>query len=58
MAEMLVVVSKVKDVVKNAGCNMGGDFADALSAHVEEQIKMAVKRAESNGRKTVRAGDL
>jgi histone H3/H4 len=58
MAEMLVVVSKVKDAVKAAGCNVGGDFPEALSAHVEEQIKLAVKRAEANGRKTVRASDL
>lgn len=58
MAEMLVVVSKVKDVVKAAGCNVGGDFPEALSTHVEELIKKAVKRAEDNGRKTVRPSDL
>lgn len=58
MAETLVVASKVKDAVKSAGMNCGGDFVDALSDSVAAQIKKAASRAKENGRKTVRACDL
>ena len=56
MAELLVVRSKIKDVVKNM--NVAGDLAEGLSNKVEQLIKDACKRAEANGRKTVQARDL
>ena len=55
MSELLVVRSKIKDCTK---CNVAGDFADALSKHVEFKIKEAEKRATSNGRKTLKPMDL
>ncbi|MBN2067586.1 MAG: hypothetical protein JW744_03915 [Candidatus Diapherotrites archaeon] len=58
MGEVLVVGSKVKDAVKAAGCNTGGDFVPGLSAEVDALVKKAVKRCTANGRKTVRAADL
>ena len=58
MAESLVVGSKVKDAVKAAGCNTAGDLVDALSAEVAKIIEKAAKRAQENGRKTVRAADI
>lgn len=58
MAESLVVTSKVKDAVKAGGMNCGGEFPDALSAAVDELIKKAIKRADANGRKTVRPEDI
>ncbi len=58
MAEVLVVASKVKDAIKSAGMNCGGDFVEELSKNVAEQIKKAAYRAKENGRKTVRACDL
>ena len=56
MAELLVVRSKIKDVVKNM--NVAGDLAEGLSDKVEQLIKDACKRAEANGRKTVQSRDL
>ena len=56
MAELLVVRSKIKEVVKNM--NVAGDFADALSQKVAELVKDACKRASDNGRKTVQSRDL
>lgn len=56
MAELLVVKSKIKDVTGDY--NVAGDFADALSAKVEELVKAACARTEANNRKTVRASDL
>ena len=56
MSEMLVVRSKIKDVAE--GYNVSGDFAETLSAKVEQLIKDACLRAEGNNRKTVMAKDL
>jgi len=58
MTEVIVVQSKVKDVIKNTDMNMAGDFAEALSKRVEAMVKDACKRANENGRKTVRGYDL
>ncbi len=55
MSELLVVRSKIKDVAK---MNVSSDFADGLSQRVEQMIRDAEKRAEANGRKTIRASDL
>ncbi|MCD6403418.1 MAG: DUF1931 domain-containing protein [Candidatus Aenigmarchaeota archaeon] len=52
----LVVKSKVRELVKDM--RFSGDFFDALDEKVAELVKQAVKRAEANGRKTVRAHDL
>ena len=56
MAELLVVRSKLKDVVK--GMNVSGDFAEVLSGVVEGLVQKAAARAEANGRKTVRGVDF
>lgn len=53
-----VVASKIKEMNKKMGCNTSGDFADAMSKMVEQMAKKACERAKSNGRVTVRAGDL
>jgi histone H3/H4 len=58
MAEMLVVVSKVKDVISAGDMNSSGDLAEALSAVVEKKLHKAIERAKANGRKTVRPEDL
>ncbi|MCD6547088.1 MAG: DUF1931 domain-containing protein [Nanoarchaeota archaeon] len=58
MAELLVVGSKVRNVIKKAKCNMSGDFIKALSKEVENLVKKACMRAKANKRKTVRAADL
>ena len=56
MADLLVVKSKIKDVVKNM--NVAGDFAEGLSARVADLIKDAARRAKENGRATVKRRDL
>jgi histone H3/H4 len=57
-ADSYVVTSKVKEFNKEKDFNTAGDFTDGLNAVVSWYLDMACKRAESNGRKTVRAGDL
>tara|TARA_Y100000310_G_scaffold101298_1_gene99296 strand:- start:1844 stop:2020 length:177 start_codon:yes stop_codon:yes gene_type:complete len=57
MGEVLVVASKIKEIVKGAGCNTGGNFVEALSGSVESMVNRAVERAKGNGRKTVQSKD-
>ena len=56
--EAEVVASKVKAMIKAAGCNTAGDALDGLNAHVGWLINEAVKRTNENKRKTVRAYDF
>jgi hypothetical protein len=56
--EILVVGSKMKDVVKAAGCMSSGDLIEALSDKVHEILTTATARAKGNGRSTVRPYDL
>ena len=56
--EMLLVASKVKAMIKDAGCNTAGDALEGLNGIVAWYIEQAAKRATENGRKTVRAHDF
>jgi hypothetical protein len=56
--EMLLVASKVKQMLKDAGCNTAGDALDGLNGYVGWLVAQAAKRASENGRKTVRAHDF
>lgn len=55
---VLVVGSKVKDVVKESGLQSSGELIEAVSNQVYDMIERACARAQENGRKTVRAYDL
>lgn len=57
-AEMLLVGSKVRQMIKDAGCNTAGDALDGLNGYVFWLVQQAAKRANENGRKTVRAHDF
>lgn len=56
--EMLLVSSKVRAMIKDLGCNTAGDALDGLNAYVGWLVQQAAKRADENGRKTVRAHDF
>jgi hypothetical protein len=56
--ETLVVQAKVKQLIKKNKMNCASDVMGALTAVVVAQVTSAVKRAKSNGRKTVRANDF
>ena len=55
---VLVVGSKIKDVVREHNLQSSGELVEAVSTKVHEMLKAACKRAEENGRKTVRSYDL
>ncbi|MBI4371890.1 MAG: hypothetical protein HY552_06305 [Elusimicrobia bacterium] len=59
MAEVLVVVSKVKKLVKDAGLRTGGDYVDALSAKIEAAVKASIAKVQAEGgKKTLGAEDI
>lgn len=56
--EMLIVGSKVKNMLREHGCNTGGDALEGLNAYIYWLVEQAGKRADANGRKTVRSHDF
>jgi hypothetical protein len=56
--EVIVVGSKVKDVIRNANLRSDGDLVQAVSDKVHEMLEAAIARCQSNGRSTVRPHDL
>ena len=59
MADVLVVVSKIKKVVKDAGFRTGVDYVEALSAKVDAMVKESIEKVKaSGGKKTLGAEDL
>lgn len=56
--EIVVVGSKVKDVIKNAGLRSDGELVQAISDKVHELLAAAIERAQGNKRGTVRPYDL
>ena len=51
MAEQLVVVSKVKKMVKEAGFRTGGDYIERLSTKIEEIVKASIEKVRQDGKK-------
>ncbi len=56
--EILVVGSKVKDVIRDAGLRSDGELIQAVSDKVHELLASAIERTKSNNRSTVRPHDL
>lgn len=56
--EMLLVASKTKGVLKDMDLNVSGDALDSLNDLVYWYLDQAGKRAQANGRKTVRGHDF
>ncbi len=56
--EVLLVGSKVKAAIKEAGCNSSADAIEGLNGWVHWLIGQATARAGENHRKTVRAHDF
>ena len=55
---MKVVASKVKELINKKGMMCAGDLIEGLDKHLDWLLDKACKRAEENGRKTVRNCDL
>ena len=59
MAETLVVVSKIKKLVKDAGFRTGGDYIDSLSNKINSLVQASIEKVKADGKKkTLGAEDL
>jgi histone H3/H4 len=59
MADVLVVTSKVKKFIKEAGnCNTSSETIAVLSEAVERLCRKGMESAKADGRKTVMARDI
>ncbi len=59
MAEVIVVVSKIKKLVKEAGFRTVGDYIDALSAKIDATVRASIQKVQAEGKKkTLGAEDL
>jgi histone H3/H4 len=58
VTEILVVQSKIRDMIKADGCATSQEAVEALSKEIERVVKRAVERAKENGRKTVKGQDI
>lgn len=58
MADVMVVVSKIKAIAKTLECNTSGDVAPVLSEIVERIVRKGIDRAKADGRKTLKARDI
>jgi len=56
--EIVVVGSKVKEVIREAGLRSDGDLVQAVSDKVYELLQAAIDRCKGNHRSTVRPYDL
>ncbi len=56
--EIVVVGSKIKEVIKEAGLRSDGDLVQSVSDKVHEILAEAINRCKGNGRSTVRPYDL
>lgn len=58
MAQMLVVVSKIKSLAKVADLRAANEFFDALSEKVGAMVIESAKNCKERGAKTLKAEDL
>jgi hypothetical protein len=56
--EIVVVGSKIKEVIKEAGLRSDGELVQAVSDRVHELLNDAINRCKGNNRSTVRPYDL
>lgn len=53
-----IVSSRVKDRIKGMGFKASSDVMDGLNTYINWKIDAACRRAENNGRKTIRGHDF
>jgi histone H3/H4 len=55
---LLIVQSKVRELIREKEMRTSDEFISALSEHVRQAVEKAVGRAKENGRSTLRPADL
>ena len=54
----LLIVSKLKSAIKDAGCRSGDEFIAALNEQVHKTVLEAVEKCKADKRATLKADDL
>lgn len=57
-AGLLIVQSKVREVIRAREKRVSDEFVTALSEHVHQTIDKAIARCTANGRSTLRPEDI
>jgi histone H3/H4 len=55
---LLIVQSKVREIIRGKEKRVSDEFISALSQHVASAIERAIARCTANGRSTLRPEDL
>ncbi|MFL5312483.1 MAG: hypothetical protein ACJ79H_18775 [Myxococcales bacterium] len=55
---LLIVQSKVREVIRAKEKRVSDEFINALSDHVHQTIEKAIARCTANGRSTLRPEDI
>lgn len=55
---MLLKQSAIREIAKDRGVRLGGEFLDALDLKVNEILSSAIQRAENARRQTVKPEDV
>ena len=55
---LLIVQSKVRDLIREKEMRTSDEFITALSEHVKQAVEKSIARAKENGRSTLRPADL
>ena len=58
LEQSYIVSSRVKDRIKGMGFKASSDVMDGLNTYINWKIDAACRRAENNGRKTIRGHDF
>ena len=56
--ELLIVQSKVRELIRSKEKRVSDEFIQALSAHVEHAVEKAISRCTANGHSTLRPEDI
>jgi hypothetical protein len=56
--DMVLVQSKVRDVIRGRDFRTSDEFVTALNEHVHNLIENAINRCKANGRQTLREQDV
>ena len=56
--ELLIVQSKVREIIRGREMRASDDFITALSEHVAQVVDKAIQRAAANKRSTLRDADV
>jgi histone H3/H4 len=56
--EMVLVQSKIREVIREKELRTSDEFITALNEHVHAALETAIKRCKENGRQTLRPQDV